>query len=97
MPAPVRTKSLDSERSEGALLSSLFWRIMTSLYQRIRAPSLRPGPAEKAAKSPSILHANAGVNATDLTETALRTEDAWNPTVLPARLGLCFCAKGMNG
>lgn len=45
----------------------------------------------------SLLHANAGVNATDLTETALRTADAWNPTGLSARLGLCFCAKGMNG
>jgi hypothetical protein len=55
------------------------------------------GIAEKAVKSPSTLHANAGVNATDLTETAFRTADAWNPTGLPARLGLCFCAKGMNG
>jgi hypothetical protein len=44
-----------------------------------------------------MLHANAGVNATDLTETAIRTADAWNPTGLSARLGLCFCAKGMNG
>lgn len=55
------------------------------------------GTAEKAGKTKSILHANAGVNATDLTETALRTADAWNPTGLSARLGLCFCAKGMNG
>jgi hypothetical protein len=67
------------------------------LYQRTRVPSLRPGLAEKAVKPPSILHANASVNAADLTETAFRTADTWNPTGLPARLGLCFCAKGMNG
>jgi len=56
-----------------------------------------PRLAEKAVKPPSILHANASVNATDLTETAFRTANAWNPTGLPARLSLCFCAKGMNG
>src|SRR6478672_10848683 len=47
------------------------------LYQRTRVPSLRPELAEKAVKPPSILHANASVNATDLTETAFRTADAW--------------------
>src|ERR1041385_8488175 len=67
------------------------------LYQRTRVPSLRSG-LRKDGKTPSTVHANASVNATDLTETALRTADAWNPTGLPARrAGLWFDDNGMNG